>query len=143
QIGLILIAVFIACASTFSGVDVGIRRLSELNVFIAIGLVLYILITGETQFLLNALVQNVGDCISRCAVMTLNILPYGEANVWLSDRILFFWAWWVAWAPFVGLFLARISRGRTFRQFVTGTLMILFFFILLLFSVFGNSAYSV
>lgn len=143
QIGLILIAVFIACASTFSGVDVGIRRLSELNVFIAIGLVLYILITGETQFLLNALVQNVGDFINRFADMTLNTFAYGEANEWLSEWTLFFWAWWVAWAPFVGLFLARISRGRTIRQFVTGTLMIPFFFILLLFSVFGNSAYSV
>lgn len=140
QIGLILIAVFIACASTFSGVDAGIRRLSELNVFIAIGLALYVVIAGKTQFLLNALVQNIGDFVNRFSDMTLNTFAYGDASAWLSEWTIFFWAWWVAWAPFVGLFLARISRGRTVRQFVVGTLTIPFFFILMLFSIFGNSA---
>lgn len=143
QIGLIVVAVLIASISTFSGVDVGIRRLSELNVFLAIGLVLYILFTGKTQFLLNALVQNTGDFVNRFMDMTLNTFAYGEATAWMSDWTIFFWAWWVAWAPFVGLFLARISRGRTVRQFVTGTLLIPFFFILLLFSIFGNSALDI
>ncbi|HLR10485.1 MAG TPA: choline BCCT transporter BetT [Sporosarcina sp.] len=143
QIGLIVVAVLIACISTFSGVDVGIRRLSELNVFLAIGLVLYILFTGKTHFLLNALVQNTGDFVNRFMDMTLNTFAYGEATAWMSEWTIFFWAWWVAWAPFVGLFLARISRGRTVRQFVAGTLMIPFFFILLLFSIFGNSALDI
>ncbi|MDQ0300502.1 choline/glycine/proline betaine transport protein [Salibacterium salarium] len=143
QIGLIVVAILIACASTFSGVDAGIRRLSQLNVFIAIGLVLYVLIAGQTQFLLNALVQNIGDYVSKFPSMTLATFAYGEASEWLSQWTLFFWAWWVAWAPFVGLFLARISRGRTIRQFVMGTIIIPFIFTLLLFSVFGNSALSV
>lgn len=142
QIALILVAIFMTCLSAYSGVDKGIRRLSELNVFIAIALVLYVLFSGQTQSLLNALVQNVGDYINRFPGMTLNTFAYGEASAWMSQWTIFFWAWWVAWAPFVGLFLARISRGRTVRQFVVGTLMIPFFFILLLFSILGNGGLS-
>lgn len=143
QIGLILVAIFITCLSTFTGVDKGIRFLSELNIFIAISLVLYVIIFGQTQFLLNGFVQNIGDFVSRFPGMTLNTFAYGDSEKWLADWTIFFWAWWIAWAPFVGLFLARISRGRTIRQFVTGTLIIPFFFILILFSVFGNSALGI
>lgn len=143
QISLIVIAVAMATASTVSGVDKGIRRLSELNVLLAFVLMLYVLFTGETKFLLNALVQNIGDFVSRFPGMTLNSFAYGEAGGWLSDWTLFFWAWWIAWAPFVGLFLARISRGRTIRQFVTGTLTIPFLFILIWISIFGNSSLAI
>lgn len=143
QISLIVVAVAMATASTVSGVDKGIRRLSELNVLLAFALMLYVLFTGETKFLLNALVQNIGDFVSRFPSMTLNSFAYGEAGGWLSDWTLFFWAWWIAWAPFVGLFLARISRGRTIREFVTGTLTIPFLFILLWISIFGNSSLAI
>lgn len=143
QISLIVIAVAMATMSTVSGVDKGIRRLSELNVLLAFALMLYVLFTGKTMFLLNALVQNVGDFVSRFPGMTLNSFAYGEAGDWLSDWTLFFWAWWIAWAPFVGLFLARISRGRTIRQFVTGTLTIPFLFILIWISIFGNSSLAI
>lgn len=145
QIALVFIAVLMSALSTFSGIDVGIRRLSELNVFLALGLALYVLVTGKTQFILNAIVQNVGDFFNKFPDMTLNTFAYnyGEASGWLSDWTLFFWAWWFAWAPFVGLFLARISRGRTIRQFIGGTLLIPFSFIVILFSVFGNSALAI
>lgn len=114
--------------------------LSELNVALALGLILFVLFMGDTSFLLNALVLNVGDYVNRFMGMTLNSFAFDRPVEWMNNWTLFFWAWWVAWSPFVGLFLARISRGRTIRQFVLGTLIIPFTFTLLWLSVFGNSA---
>lgn len=145
QIGLIILAAFMATASAVSGVDKGIRRLSQLNVILAGILMLYILVLGDPASLLNALILNIGDYISRLPAMTLNTFAYDEPFPieWLNDWTLFFWAWWIAWAPFVGLFLARISRGRTIRQFVAATLVVPFLFTLTFLSVLGNSALSV
>lgn len=140
QIALIVVAVSVAIASAVSGVDKGIRRLSELNVGLAICLMLYILVTGRTAFLFDALVMNVGEYVSKFPSMTMDTYAFSGAQEWLNAWTLFFWAWWVAWAPFVGLFLARISRGRSLRQFVVGTLTIPFLFVLMWVSVFGNSA---
>ncbi|CDL83752.1 choline transporter [Xenorhabdus cabanillasii] len=140
QAGLILLSVIVATVSVTSGVNKGIRFLSELNVLLALGLILFILFVGDTEFLLNGLVQNVGDYISRFMSMTLNSFAFERPTEWMNNWTLFFWAWWVAWSPFVGLFLARISRGRTIRQFVMGTLVIPFVFTLLWLSIFGNSA---
>ncbi|MCV9877767.1 choline transporter [Brenneria izbisi] len=140
QASLILLSVIMATVSVTSGVNRGIRFLSELNVLLALGLILFLLFWGDTAFLLNALVLNVGDYINRFTGMTLNSFAFDRPTEWMNSWTLFFWAWWVAWAPFVGLFLARISRGRTIRQFVVGTLIIPFVFTLLWLSIFGNSA---
>lgn len=146
QIALICLSVFITILSTVSGVDKGIRRLSELNVWLAVILMVWIVVMGKTADLLNSLVQNIGDFVSRFPSMMLNTFSYSEgspdypAQDWMSDWTLFFWAWWIAWAPFVGLFLARISRGRTVRQFVVGVLVIPFTFIAMWISIFGNAA---
>lgn len=140
QIALIVLAVSVATLSAVSGVDKGIRRLSEINVGLAITLMLYILITGRTAFLFDALVMNVGEYVSKFPSMTMDTYAFSDAQEWLNAWTLFFWAWWVAWAPFVGLFLARISRGRSLRQFVAGTMTIPFLFVLMWVSVFGNSA---
>ncbi|KHS76160.1 choline transporter [Pectobacterium brasiliense] len=140
QASLILLSVVMATISVTSGVNRGIRFLSELNVLLALGLILFLLFWGDTEFLLNALVLNVGDYINRFTGMTLNSFAFDRPTEWMNSWTLFFWAWWVAWAPFVGLFLARISRGRTIRQFVVGTLIIPFVFTLLWLSIFGNSA---
>lgn len=140
QIALIVLAVAVATASAVSGVDKGIRRLSEFNVGLAIVLMLYILLTGRTAFLFDALVMNVGEYVSSFPSMTMDTYAFSNAQEWLNAWTLFFWAWWVAWAPFVGLFLARISRGRSLRQFVVGTMTIPFLFVLMWVSVFGNSA---
>lgn len=148
QVALMALAVFITVMSTVSGVDKGIRRLSELNVLMALVLMLWVLFSGQTHHLLNALVQNVGDFFSRFPGMMMNTFAYNDgtadypADQWMADWTLFFWAWWIAWAPFVSLFLARISRGRTLRQFVVGVLLIPFSFILLWVSIFGNAALS-
>ncbi|RAV32377.1 choline BCCT transporter BetT [Corynebacterium heidelbergense] len=144
QIGLVALAVTVATASAVSGVDKGIKRLSEINVVLAIALAIYVVVTGRTGFLLDALVQNVGDYISGLPGMTMDTYAFSatpdQTKAWMASWTLFFWAWWVAWAPFVGLFLARISRGRTLRQFVIGVLTIPFLFILGWMSFFGNSA---
>jgi choline/glycine/proline betaine transport protein len=143
QIGLVAIAVIIATVSAVSGVDRGIKLLSQLNVLLAVGLALYVLIVGDTVFLLNGLVQNVGDFVSSFPGMTLETFAYDRPVDWLNAWTLFFWAWWIAWASFVGLFLARISRGRTIREFVAGTLIIPFTYIVMWISIFGNSAIDV
>ncbi|MFC5958634.1 choline BCCT transporter BetT [Streptomyces pratens] len=140
QIGLIVVAVLMATVSAASGVDKGIRRLSQLNVLLAALLMIFILVVGEPFRLLNAVVQNVGDYVSRFPSMTLNTFAYDQPTEWLDAWTLFFWAWWIAWAPFVGLFLARISRGRTLRQFVAATLIIPFLFTGLFLAIFGNTA---
>lgn len=144
QIGLVVLSVIIATASAVSGVDKGIKLLSEINVYLAIGLMVWIVVTGKTAFLFNALIMNIGDYVASFPGMTMDTFAYAEdpaaVSEWMGAWTLFFWAWWVAWAPFVGLFLARISRGRSLRQFVFGVLTIPFFFILAWMSFFGNSA---
>ncbi|WP_323379497.1 choline BCCT transporter BetT [Streptomyces durbertensis] len=140
QIALIAVAVGMATASAVAGVDRGIRRLSQLNVLLAVLLMGYMLFVDSPTRLLNALVLNIGDYVSRFPDMTLNTFAYDQPTEWLNAWTLFFWAWWVAWAPFVGMFLARISKGRTIRQFVAATLVIPFFFTLTFLSIFGNSA---
>lgn len=145
QIGLVVASVVLGTVSAVSGIDKGIRRLSELNVLLSLSLMVFVLLADDTGFLLNAMVMNVGDYLTQLPGMSLDTMPYeelenGAVGEWKSLWTLFFWAWWVAWAPFVGLFLARISRGRTIRQFLVGVLMIPFTFIVLWVTIFGNSA---
>ena len=140
QIGLVVVTVIIATLSAVSGVGRGIRRLSELNVALAVLLGLFILVAGETVFLLNALVVNITDYVSRFTSMAMNTFAFDQPSDWMNSWTLFFWAWWIAWASFVGLFLARISRGRTIREFIAGTLIIPFLYILMWASIFGNTA---
>lgn len=144
QIALVAIAVVVATISAVSGVDKGIKLLSELNVVLALGLLVWVVAAGKTAFLFDAFVMNIGDYVSSFPSMTMDTFAFAEDQAavkeWMSGWTLFFWAWWVAWAPFVGLFLARISRGRSLRQFVVGVLTIPFFFILAWMSFFGNSA---
>ncbi|NHL56332.1 high-affinity choline transporter BetT, partial [Staphylococcus aureus] len=133
---LIALSVILATIAVTSGVDKGIRVLSELNVALALGLILFVLFMGDTSFLLNALVLNVGDYVNRFMGMTLNSFAFDRPVEWMNNWTLFFWACGVAWSPFVGLFLAGLSRGGTIRQFVMGTLIIPFTFTLLWLSVF-------
>lgn len=146
QIALMVLAVGITIISTVTGVDKGIRRLSELNVLLAVVMMLWVLVSGETPKLMNQLVQNIGDYFSRLPSMLMNTFGYTDGDpsyssqAWMQDWTLFFWAWWIAWAAFVGLFLARISRGRTLRQFILGVLLIPLSYIVLWISIFGNGA---
>ncbi len=141
QIALVIGAVVLTIAATTSGVDRGIRWISELNLWSAVAMMVYILITGQTAFLLNALVENIGRFVVTLPARTLQTFAYQPgAAEWMAGWTLFFWAFWLAWGPFVGVFLARISRGRTLREFVIAaiTAPVLCDFIIV--SLFGNSA---
>ena len=141
QIALVLVAVVMTIAACTSGVDKGIRIISELNLWSTAVMMVYILVTGQTAFLLNALVENIGRFIFSLPERTLQTMVYQEGgSEWMGGWTLFFWAFWLAWGPFVGLFLARISRGRTLREFVLAaiTAPVLCDFIVV--SIFGNSA---
>ena len=140
QSGLVVLALTMATISAVSGVDKGIRILSQLNVLLAIALALWVLITGDTAFLLRAMMMNVGDFVSLFPGMTMDTMAFDYPVEWMNAWTLFFWAWWIAWASFVGMFLARISKGRTIGQFVVGTLTIPFSYIVMWVTVFGNSA---
>ena len=140
QIALVVLAIVIATISAVTGVDKGIKLISQFNVLLAVALAGFILVTGKTAYLLNAMVLNVGDYVRLFPDMTNQTFAYQDTGTWMSYWTLFFWAWWIAWAAFVGLFLARISRGRTIRQFVAGTLIIPFAYIVMWVTIFGNAA---
>lgn len=140
QSALVVLAVVMAAISATTGVDKGIRFLSTLNVLLALALGLWVLVTGNTSFILNAMVTNVGDFANSFLDKTLETFAYDGAQAWMNGWTLFFWAWWIAWASFVGLFLARISRGRTIRQFVVGTMIIPFCYVVMWVGIFGNAA---
>lgn len=140
QIALIVVGVVVATISAVSGVDKGIKFLSELNVVLAIALTIWVLVAGKTGFLLNALVLSIGDFVRLFPGMAMQTFPWEDTGSWMADWTLFFWAWWIAWASFVGMFLARISRGRTLRQFVIGVLIIPFTYILMWVAIYGSAA---
>lgn len=141
QVALIALIMAAATASVLTGLDKGVRRLSELNLVLAVSLMLFVLTVGPTGFLLKALVQNVGLYLDHFFVRTLNLYAY-EPRGWMANWTLFYWAWWIAWSPFVGMFIARISRGRTVREFVIGVLLVPTAFTFLWMTVFGNTAIS-
>jgi len=138
---LVLIAAITGCAtaSAASGLDMGIRRLSELNLGLALFLVLFVFAAGPSLFLLKALVQNVGAYLSDLVAQTFTLYAY-RPNGWIGGWTLFYWAWWIAWSPFVGMFIARVSRGRTIREFVLGVLAAPVGFTVIWMTVFGNTA---
>lgn len=140
QIILVVLAVIMATASATTGVNKGIRILSQLNVFLAVFLIGWALFTGRTSFLLNAMASNIGDFVQTFPSRSMQTFPYEDKGLWMGAWTLFFWAWWVAWASFIGMFLARISRGRSLREFVIGTMLIPFSYVVLWISVFGNAA---
>ena len=141
QIALVIVAAVLTIAACTSGVDKGIRWIAELNIWAAAALLLYILVTGQTAFLLNALMENIGRFAVTLPGRTMQTFAYEEGgSEWMAGWTLFFWAFWLAWGPFVGLFLARISRGRTLRQFVITAITIPVLCDFLVVSIFGNSA---
>jgi choline/glycine/proline betaine transport protein len=139
QVGLIFLVMGAATISVLTGLDKGIRRLSELNLILAILLMLFVLVAGPTGFIANALIQNFGLYLDHFFVRTFNLYAY-EPRAWMADWTLFYWAWWIAWSPFVGMFIARISRGRTVREFIAGVLLVPTAFTFLWMTVFGNTA---
>lgn len=139
QIILIAIITLFATVSVVLGLDGGIRRVSELNLILAVVLVGFVLLAGPTVHLLQAYVQNIGYYLSRVVDTTFNLYAYKPSD-WIGGWTLFYWGWWIAWSPFVGMFIARVSRGRTIRQFVVGVLLVPVGFTFLWMTFFGNTA---
>jgi choline/glycine/proline betaine transport protein len=129
----------LAVISVATGLDKGIKRLSEANMILAVTLLMLIFVLGPTVFLLQAYLQNIGDYLADLVHNTFNLFAYKKTN-WIGGWTIFYWGWWLAWAPFVGLFIARISRGRTIREFILGVMLIPTLFTLLWMTIFGNSA---
>ncbi|EGL53058.1 choline-glycine betaine transporter [Methylophaga aminisulfidivorans MP] len=139
QIGLIAGITLLATISVVAGLDSGIKRLSEINLGLAILLLLFVLFAGPTLFLLQTLVQNTGNYLSEVVNKTFNLYAY-DPNGWIGGWTLFYWGWWIAWSPFVGMFIARVSRGRTIRQFILGVLFVPVGFTFMWMTFFGGTA---
>ncbi|MDZ7779470.1 MAG: BCCT family transporter [Gemmatimonadota bacterium] len=121
QVGLIAGITLIATASVVLGLDKGIRRLSNFNMAVAGVLLAFVFLAGPTVFILKAWMENTGNYVQSLVATTFWLDTWGD-GVWQGNWTLFYWGWWIAWSPFVGMFIARISRGRTIREFVAGVL---------------------
>jgi len=142
QVGLIFATMALATASVILGLDSGIKRLSEINVVLAVMLLLLILLTGPTALLLAGTLQNFGAYVAGLIPRTLDMYVY-EPTEWFGGWTIFYWGWWISWAPFVGVFVARISKGRTIREFLVGVTVVPTLFICLWMGVLGGSALDV
>lgn len=123
---LIVVITLVATASVVSGLGRGIRWLSNINMSMAGVLLVAVLLLRPTLFIFRSFVQSLGVYLANVLDMTFDAAAYSgsDGQAWLGDWTVFFWAWWIAWAPFVGIFIARISRGRTIREFVAGALLV-------------------
>ncbi|WP_432207676.1 BCCT family transporter [Cupriavidus gilardii] len=142
RVGLIVVVISLAGISAASGLDKGVRRLSEMNLILAFLLLAFVAISGPTQFLFEALSDNIGNYLTNLVDLSFRTYSYTPTQEpgWFGGWTILYWAWWISWSPFVGMFIARISRGRTIRQFVVGVLLVPTAFNLLWMTVFGNSA---
>lgn len=141
QMVVIAVVMSLAIFSAISGVGKGVKILSELNLTLAFCLLIFVLVAGPTLYLLSAFSDNIGTYLSNLVQLSFKTYVYEqEHTAWFSGWTILYWAWWCSWAPFVGLFIARISKGRTIREFIFGVLVVPSLFGVLWFTVFGNTA---
>jgi len=140
SVGILAVLVVAYMASATTGLDKGIKWLSNINLTIAILLMIFVLLAGPTAFLLDGFVTSVGDYIAALPSISLRLFPYRDLDAWLGSWTLTYFVYWIAWAPFVGVFIARISRGRTIREYVFGVLFAPTVFSALWFSILGGTA---
>ncbi|MCL6264751.1 BCCT family transporter [Craterilacuibacter sp. RT1T] len=134
----IAIATVLFVLSSMTGLTRGIRILSNLNLWLAVGLLLLVAILGPTAFIFEIFTTTLGDYLDDLIAQSLKLTPYSQ-NTWVAGWTLFYWAWWITWAPFVGMFIARVSKGRTIREFVVGVLLVPALASFIWFSVFGGT----
>lgn len=141
-VGIIVVLTICFILSAVSGVAKGIQWLSNINMVLALALALFVFVAGPTVFILDLVPTAVGSYFKDMAMMSARTeAPGGDGMAtWLSSWTVFYWAWWLSWTPFVGMFIARISRGRTIRQFVTGVLLVPSLVSLVWFAIFGGAA---
>jgi len=134
----LMTAFFLISAST--GINKGIKILSNINIAIAIVILLLIIFAGPTRFIMEIFITALGDYFSQLVSMSFKLYPYKDLSSWTSGWTLTYLIWWLAWGPFVGIFIARISRGRTIREFIIGVVFIPTLFSILWFAAFGGTA---
>jgi choline/glycine/proline betaine transport protein len=139
QITAIALITALATVSVVAGLDKGIKRLSIVNMLIAVSLMAFVFIAGPSIFILETFLQNTGSYLNNIVERTFNLQAYSRSD-WIGHWTLFIFGWTISWAPFVGLFIAKISRGRTLRQFVFGVMLVPSLFTFLWFSIFGDTA---
>ena len=139
QISAIAIITAAATLSVVAGMDKGVKRLSILNMTLAISLMMFVFFIGPSIHILESFLQNTGSYLSGIVERTFNLQAYSRSD-WIGNWTLFIFGWTIAWAPFVGMFIAKISRGRTIRQFVVGVMLVPTIFTFLWFSIFGDTA---
>lgn len=141
-VGIIAVLTAGFVASAVSGVARGIQWLSNINMVLAVVLAVIVFIGGPTLFILNIIPSAIGDFVSELPAMASRTSAVGDEDVaaWLSSWTIFYWAWWISWTPFVGMFIARISRGRTVRQFIAGVMFVPSVVSLMWFAIFGGGA---
>lgn len=139
QVILITVITLAATVSVVSGLSGGVKKLSQLNMILGAIFLLFMIIVGPTLFILDSFVQNVGGYVSKFFELSTWTETYQQSD-WQNDWTVFYWAWWVSWSPFVGMFIARISRGRTLREFVLGVLIVPTLLTFLWLTTFGGSA---
>ncbi|WP_066289836.1 BCCT family transporter [Arthrobacter sp. B6] len=142
-VAIVGVLTFCFVASAVSGISRGIQWLSNINMVLAVILALIVFLVGPTLFILNLIPAAVGDYARDLAEMSSRTEAVGDEALrsWMSSWTIFYWAWWLSWTPFVGMFIARISRGRTIRQFVTGVLLVPSVVSVMWFSIFGGTAF--
>ncbi|MGG2398840.1 BCCT family transporter [Pseudomonas sp. SH1-B] len=137
---LITIITLIALCSVLAGVDKGVKRLSEINLVLAIVLLLFVMVAGPTALLLSGVLDNLGAYLQYLPALSN---PVGREDANFSQGwTAFYWAWWISWSPFVGMFIARVSRGRTVREFLTAVLLVPTLVSVIWMSTFGGTALS-
>ncbi len=138
---IVVVTTIAAIISTATGIDRGIKYLSQLNIVVAVLLMLLVFIVGPTLFILNMFTQATGDYLQNIIQMSFGLDAAGAGTEgWYGAWTIFYWAWWIAWAPFVGTFIARVSRGRTIRNFIVGVMLVPVLVSMVWFAVFGGSA---
>ncbi len=142
QVLLIIGITALATWSVLAGLSAGIRRLSEINLVLAVVLCLFVLFVGPTLFILNAFGENLGHYIQYLPELSTWNETY-ETSTWQNSWTVFYWGWWIAWSPFVGMFIARVSYGRTIREFILGVLFVPTLITFAWLTIFGNSALQV
>jgi len=139
QVILIIAITLAATASVVSGLDQGVKKLSELNINLGAVLLIFIIIIGPTIFILDSFTQNIGNYISHFFEKSFWTESYKQSN-WQNQWTIFYWSWWISWSPFVGMFIARISKGRTVKEYVLSVLIVPTILTFLWISAFGGSA---
>src|SRR5690606_23434303 len=141
QILIVAVLVSLSIASAVTGVDKGIKILSRINITLVIALLLFVLLVGPTVYLISSFTEGLGNYITNFFSLTFGTHVYEpESLPWFYDWTILYWAWWISWSPYVGLFIAKISKGRTIREFIAAVLIIPSVFNFFWMTVFGNSA---